>query len=211
VKQHFKDLHDALNSLQHIRKPGRLGSLFDKLSMSTLKGWFERDVTGHYILRRKYEQAIRAQNVQKAAQEKSALARGIFKDSPQAFQMVLHTLKGMRDSGQPINSTIAQTVITGIVTAVAPELFEKRTKTGFFHVSRRFARKFVRKRLGWTWRRSTAAASKLPIDWEAQGDNMASTELLLLFSLTTFQRSLSLTRTRLPSIFGAAALIRRMM
>lgn len=62
--------------------------------------------------------------------------------------MVLDTLKGMRDSGQPINSTIAQTVITWIVTAVAPKLFEKRTKTGFFHVSRRFARRFVRRHMG---------------------------------------------------------------
>lgn len=60
VKQHPKNLYDALNSLQHIRKPGRLGSPFDKLTLSTLKGWYERDVTGHFILRRKYEEAIKA-------------------------------------------------------------------------------------------------------------------------------------------------------
>ncbi len=40
-------------------------------------------------------------------------------------------------------------------------------------MSRRFARKFVRRHMGWTWRRSTTAASKLPADWESQGHDMA--------------------------------------
>ncbi len=44
VRQHPKSLYDALFSLQHIRKPGRIGSPFDKLTMNTMKGWFERDV-----------------------------------------------------------------------------------------------------------------------------------------------------------------------
>jgi hypothetical protein len=37
----------------------------------------------------------------------------------------------------------------------------------------RFARKFVRRHMGWTWRRSTTVASKLPTDWESQGHDMA--------------------------------------
>jgi len=56
--------------------------------------------------------------------------------------MIIDTLKGMRDSRQPLDNTIAQIVIHGIISAVAPELFERRTKSGFFSVSRRFARKF---------------------------------------------------------------------
>jgi hypothetical protein len=54
-----------------------------------------------------------------------------------------------------LDNTIVQTVIQGIISAVAPELFERRTKSGFFNVSRRFARKFVRRHMGSTWRRST--------------------------------------------------------
>jgi len=76
--------------------------------------------------------------------------RGILKDHLVAFQMIVDTLKGMRDSGQPLDSTITQTVIQGIISAVAPKLFERRTKSGFFNVSRRFARKFVRRHMGWT-------------------------------------------------------------
>jgi len=58
VKKHPKSLYEALFSLQHIRKPGRVGSPFDNLTISTLKGWFEKDVTGRFVLRRKYEEAI---------------------------------------------------------------------------------------------------------------------------------------------------------
>jgi predicted phosphoadenosine phosphosulfate sulfurtransferase len=38
VKKHPRNLYDALFSLQHNKKPGRLGSPFDKLTVQTLKG-----------------------------------------------------------------------------------------------------------------------------------------------------------------------------
>ncbi len=109
VKQHPKSLYEALFSLQHIRKHGRVGSPFDNLTISTLKGWFEKDVTGCFVLRRKYEEAIKLQSARSAAQDKGPW--GILKDHPVAFQMIVDTLKGMRDSGQPLDSTIAQIVI----------------------------------------------------------------------------------------------------
>jgi hypothetical protein len=101
--------------------------------------------------------------------------RGIFKDHPQAFEMILSTLKGMRDVSQPMDANVAQTVILGIVQTLAPELLLKRTKREgkLFQVSKRFSRKFLNRYLGWTWRRATTAASKLPKDWEQQGDEMA--------------------------------------
>jgi hypothetical protein len=141
VKQHPKSLYEASFSLQHIRKPSRVGSPFDNLTISTLKGWFEMDVTGRFVLRRKYEEAIKLQSARLAAQDKGP--RGILKDHPMAFQMIIDTLKGMQDSRQPLDNTIAQTVIQGIISVVALELFERHTKSGFFNVSRRFARKFV--------------------------------------------------------------------
>jgi len=39
-----------------------------------------------------------------------------------------------------------------------------------FSVSKTFGKAFVQKHLGWTWRRVTTAASKLPEDWEKQSD-----------------------------------------
>jgi len=83
VKQHPKSLYEALFSLQHIRKPNRVGSPFDNLTISTLKGWFEKDVTGRFVLWRKYEEAIKLQFARSVAQDKGP--RGILKDHPVAF------------------------------------------------------------------------------------------------------------------------------
>ncbi len=112
MRQHPKSLYDALFSLQHIRKPGRIGSPFDKLTMNTMKGWFERDVqSGHFKLRKKYEEGVVAQKAR--VQKGKSGSRGIFKDHPQAFDTILSTLKGMRDVGQPMDANVAQTVILG--------------------------------------------------------------------------------------------------
>jgi hypothetical protein len=43
VALHPRSLTDALNHLQHIRKPGRIGSPFDALMISTMKGWYAKD------------------------------------------------------------------------------------------------------------------------------------------------------------------------
>ncbi|CAK9194976.1 unnamed protein product, partial [Sphagnum jensenii] len=144
VRQHPKSLYDALFSLQHIRKPGRIGSPFDKLTMNTMKGWFERDVqSGHFKLRKKYEEGVAAQKAR--VQKGKSGSWGIFKDHPQAFDTILSTLKGMRDVGQPMDANVAQTVILGIVQALALELLLKRTGRGgkLFQVSKRFSRKFL--------------------------------------------------------------------
>jgi len=116
VKQHPKSLYEALFSLQHIKKLGRVGSPFDNLTINT--GWFEKDVTGRFVLWRKYEEAIKLQYARSAAQDKGP--QGILKDHPVAFQMIVDTLKGVRDLGQPLDSTIAHTVIQGIISVVAP-------------------------------------------------------------------------------------------
>ncbi len=61
----------------------------------------------------------------------------------------------------------------------APELFDKvvsKDKDGQlvkFSVSKTFAKAFAQRHLGWTWRRMTGAARKLPEDWVVQGEEMA--------------------------------------
>jgi len=98
VRQHPKSLYDALFSLQHIRKPGRIGNPFDKLTMNTMKGWFEKDVqSGHFKLRKKYEEGVATQKAR--VQKGKSGSRGIFKDHPHAFDTILSTWKGMRDVG----------------------------------------------------------------------------------------------------------------
>ncbi len=66
----------------------------------------------------------------------------------------------------------------GCIQQSAPEMFQwtmtgKRGEDVKFSVSKTFGKAFVQKHLGWTWRRVTTAASKLPEDWEKQGDETA--------------------------------------
>jgi hypothetical protein len=58
---------------------------------------------------------------------------------------------------------------------VAQTVILKRMGKGgeLFQVSKRFSRTFLNRYLGWTWRRATMAANKLPENWEQQGDEMA--------------------------------------
>ncbi|GAQ88167.1 hypothetical protein KFL_004060010 [Klebsormidium nitens] len=177
VKKHPRSLYDALNALQHIRVPGRSGSVYDKLTLGSMKTWFERDpVTNQFSLRERYAEAVRCSNAQKAARLAKEMEKpgGIFKGHPEVFRKLLAILTGMRDAGQPVDSSIIQSVIRGTIEALAPELLQRRLKGGqLFEVSRSFSRKFANRWLGWTWRRATTAASKLPDDWEQQGDDMA--------------------------------------
>ncbi len=63
----------------------------------------------------------------------------------------------------------------GCIQQFAPKMFQ-RTVTGKrgedvkFSISKTLGKAFVWKHLGWTWRRVTTTASKLPEDWEKQGD-----------------------------------------
>jgi hypothetical protein len=178
VKKHPRSLrYDALNALQHIRVPGRSGSVYDKLTMGSMKTWFERDpVTYQFSLRERYAEAVRCSNAQKAARLANEMEKpgGIFKGHPEVFRKLLAILTGVRDAGQSVDSSIIQSVIWGTIEALAPELLQRKLKGGqFFEVSRSFSRKFANRWLGWTWRRATTAASKLLDDWEQQGDDMA--------------------------------------
>ncbi len=58
VKKHLGNLYDVFFSLQHNKKPCRLGSPFDKLTVQTLKGWFEKNEEGVFVLKRKVTDCI---------------------------------------------------------------------------------------------------------------------------------------------------------
>ncbi len=96
--------------------------------------------------------------------------RGILKDHPETASQIVDCLKGMCLAGQQIDTSIIRTTIQGVIVVGAPELFDKvvgKDKDGQpvkFSVSKTFAKAFAQRHLGWTWRRMTRAARKLPED-----------------------------------------------
>jgi hypothetical protein len=113
VKKHPRNLYDALFSLQHNKKPGQLGSPFDKLTVQTLKGWFEKNEEGVFVLKRKVADCIALQNARKASHKPRPT--GIFTEFPETFELVCKALKGVRDAGQPLDGGIIQGIMQGCI------------------------------------------------------------------------------------------------
>jgi len=114
VALHPRSLTDALNHFQHIRKPGRIGSPFDALTISTMKGWYAKDQgTGHWLLKDDMREKIGLMAAKKVAQVRRNMEkpRGILKDHPETASQIVDCLKGMRLAGQQIDSSIIRTTI----------------------------------------------------------------------------------------------------
>jgi hypothetical protein len=147
-----------------------------------MKGWYAKDQgTGHWVLKDDIWEKIGLMAAKKVAQVRRNMEkpRGILKDHPKTASQIVDCLKGMRLAGQQIDSLIIRTMIQGVIAVKAPELFDRvvgKDKDGQpvkFSVSKTFAKAFVQRRFGWTWRRTTGAARKLPEDWVVQGEEMA--------------------------------------
>jgi len=173
VVLHPRSFIDVLNLLQHIRKPGRIGSPFDALMINTMKGWYAKDQgTGHWFLKDDMREKIGLMATKKAAQVRCNMEkpRGILKDHPETTSQIVDCLKGMRLASQQIDSSIIRTTIQGVIAVGAPELFDRmvgKDKDGQpvkFNVSKMFAKAFAQRHLGWTWQRTIGAARKLLAD-----------------------------------------------
>ncbi len=159
IALHPRSLTYTLNHLQHIRKPDRIGSPFETLTTSTMKGWYAKDQgMGHWLLKDDMREKIGLMAAKKATQVRrnTKKPRGILKDHPETTSQIVDCLKGMRLGGQQIDSSIIRTMIQGVIVVGAPELFHRvvgKDKDGQpvkFSVSKTFAKAFAQRHLGWT-------------------------------------------------------------
>ena len=133
---------------------------YKSLSFTTVHGWFDKQ----HCLLPKYA----AQLANNAAAVRYSAARSLFDRAPDGCEeRVQDLLLTMRAGGAPINTAIIRCVITAVMETAAPALLAE------YQLSQSFCSRWARKRLLWTWRSGTTAASKLPVDWEAQGIKMA--------------------------------------
>jgi hypothetical protein len=83
--------------------------------------------------------------------------------------VILKTLHDLRDAGVALTLTTIRGIIIGHLQHSAPQIFTTPSKDGtFFHASEEFVRKFLRRALGWSLRRSTRAGGTLPLDYQQQ-------------------------------------------
>jgi len=158
VALHPRSFTNALNHLQHMRKPSRIGSPFDTLTISTMKGWYAKDQgMGHWLLKDDIREKIGLMEAKKVAQVRhnTEKPRGILRDHPETANQIVDCLKGMRLAGQQIDSSIIRTTIQGVIVVGVLELFDRvvgKDKDGQpvkFSVSKTFAKAFAQRHLGW--------------------------------------------------------------
>ena len=141
-------------------KAGAPDDRYARLTHATLLGWYDEN----HKLKPKHQAHLESglENVRQ-----NGFARA-FEEFPAIEEEIKQTLLQMRAAGTSINSRIIRWVMQGIIGLRAPE-----SRLTLLTLGQSFVSAWARAQLKWSWRKSTTAASKLPLDWEEQGVQMA--------------------------------------
>lgn len=134
---------------------------FEKLSHSTVASWFEQDGT--------LKPAYRRQLYEGRAVTTGRGPCPVLQQVEGLEDAIVDHLLQLRAGGAPVGIPMIRWVMAAILLERHPDALNQ-LKLSSAYISR-----FVRRhpKLEFTWRLKTTAASKLPLDWEAQGVQMA--------------------------------------
>lgn len=163
-------IHDILREYEKDHRPAlaikRLqekapDDRYARLTHTTLMGWYTdgRNLKPHF-------QAWLDSGLENVRQNGFA---AVFESEPAVEIEIQQTLRKMRAAGAAVNSRIIRWVMQGVITLRTPQ--ESRLRS--LKLTQTFISAWARKNLKWSWRKSTTAASKLPLDWEEKGLQMA--------------------------------------
>ncbi|KAF8120185.1 hypothetical protein EV363DRAFT_1191847, partial [Boletus edulis] len=134
--------------------------IFEKLSRTTVEGWIDR--TGG-----KPKWSARA--LQKANEGNDpglgnkGGRRGIFVHFPTVEKAIVDRLNALRNGSVPLTLVTIRGVVVAMLMNMAPEIFNIKAPDGsFFRCSDSFLRAWLHKTMGWSERKATHAAQKLP-------------------------------------------------
>ena len=82
---------------------------------------------------------------------------------PKVAEDFLAYLQGLREASAPLTLVTIRGLLVAHLQHSTPEIFTTPFRDGsFFTCSDTFVRKFIKRALGWSWRRSTRAGQKIP-------------------------------------------------
>jgi len=145
---------DALNSLQKPSNP----EILQRLTISTMKGWFDSDFKLLPHIRRRWE-------------ERRPKLGGIGRQYSLAGHTdlechLINIFVKRREGGLVVNSNVAVPIMRAVIQQRAPQLLERMS------LSRRWVRQWLRKKCNFTYKKGTTSGQKLPADWQAQVETM---------------------------------------
>lgn len=143
-------------ALSRLRAPAYCRQ-FDKLNESTLRGWFE---PGTYKL---YADVKEKWKIGNSNLFRANNSRPYFlKEHAGLETSIKAALNNMRKTGCVVNSIAVAALFKSMLRVKAPDLLQSVS------LSRRYCRYWVRRHLGWTYKKATTSGQKLPQDWEDQ-------------------------------------------
>ena len=154
LRQHDYNSKRAVEALKRNAPDQRYGRLSD----STVRGWFQK---GTHLLLPHFQQQFDAH---KAAARSKGRPPAMSADVEEECKRVLLRL---RASGLPINSHVIRWTLRAVFEDRYPALLND------LKLSQQWLSHWARSKMQWRWRRRTTAASKLPLDWEQRGVEMA--------------------------------------
>ncbi|CAM6129934.1 unnamed protein product [Calypogeia fissa] len=95
-------------------------------------------------------------------------AKGMWEGRKELLAEFVLLLNSLRNADVGLNSLLLQTQLRAFVQVKCPEVLLEFG--GKHKISRPYVRHFVRTKMGWSFRYTTTDASKLPTNWQAQGD-----------------------------------------
>jgi len=141
---------------------------FDRLTHSTIEGWFCRttDASGNRGIVWQEKVLLRVQNRQSMFLPGTG-RNGILNSHPEIITLITEMLQNMRKTGCVVNGTVARAIIVGVLQSLLPSILVENG--GRFKVSASWVSIFCAEALGWSFRKGTTAAQKLPHNFNEQG------------------------------------------
>jgi hypothetical protein len=131
---------------------GANAGLFVGLNESTVRGWFDDGFQLKEKVRERW---------QSRAPPGGRTGRPYLLDSvPEADSFIVSTLQSLRQGGSTVNSLVVASVMRSVLSVRAPELLLQLS------ISRRWCRSWLKRRLGWSYKKATTSGQKLPAQWQ---------------------------------------------
>jgi len=137
---------------------GPNANVFLMLNESTLRGW-----PGTFVLQEKVRERWQLRKPPSGRTGRPYLLDAV----PEVDAFIINTVKSLRQSGNTINSIVISSVMRSVLAGKAPEMLDKLS------LSRRWCRAWMRRRLGWTYKKATTSGQKLPEQWQERVKDMS--------------------------------------
>ncbi|KAF9457519.1 hypothetical protein BDZ94DRAFT_1202554, partial [Collybia nuda] len=137
---------------------------FKGLNRTTVDEWIDR----HPGLMPRWKQSVLARMKQGSDPgHTKGGPKGILAKHPEIVNSIKKRLISLRGTGATLTVVTTRAIVIATIMHLKPEILQERFRDGStFQASESFIRKWLRTTMGWSRRKGTQAAQKLPENWE---------------------------------------------